>query len=217
MLWFRNQINSSGYMGVVKLEGWPDGYKCTTTKKAFRSELFKDFHLSKNDCKPFDYTFVGYIAMGAVMFVIVVVADVGYRNRWYVQYYWHNMKKRFSRQIVDKDNLCGLILYDAYVVNHPDDSNFVNGEFKDRFETMLHYKAHIWSRDAKFGPKVDVILDAMDANKAAIVKVSNALLNWSWGLFQVDVAFARSIEDKKKQVFFVLLEDFNRASLSKPL
>ena len=213
MRWFRQNINGSGYFETTKLIGWPYGYLCwTSQKQEFLGHLFKEFYMSDGDCS-LSKSLVEFTALGCSMFVILVLAAVWYWNRWYVNYYWLLFKK----------NLCGRSneterrhRYSGFVINHKNNEDFVSGDFKVRMEDKLGYRLHWWGRDSDVGPpKVDVILDAMDASKAVFVIVSNDLLTWSWGIFQVDVAIARRIDNEENKIFFVLLEDINRNYLSK--
>nr|UTM63723.1 Toll-like receptor [Ruditapes philippinarum] len=208
MLWFRDNINSSGFVENIKLLHWPEKYKCRSPQK-LSDKSFKDYE-PVDECEHMSPIIVAIIAAGCSLFVFSILFATGFWNRWYIQYYWYKIsRRRRDCRAVDSETtpLVDKIQFDGYVVYNNEDGSFVHHTFRSFMEDQLGYKLHIWKRNATNGALVDVILDAIYASRNVIVVVSDNLMKDQWCKFQVDVAVDRSIELGRNCVLFVVLED----------
>lgn len=217
MEWFRDQVNSSGYIGNIQLTHWPELYICSSPL-TLEGHMFQDFQ-PDIICKPMDPAVIAAIAIGSFLVVFILVASVGYWNRWHIRYYFYKIRRRIKDSDAAKDPenqpILDRTLYDVYVVSNTNDDHFVHHPFLKLMEEQLGYKLHIWKRDAKNGIYVDVVLDAMYASKQIAVIVSNNLVADKWCKFQVDVAINLCIERQKSCLLLVVLEDIDFKPVSK--
>ncbi|XP_052765030.1 toll-like receptor 2 [Mya arenaria] len=223
--WFRSQIKSNtrgGFLQNVKLVGWPSGYLCRSPREMVGTRL-DDYHLSANDCRPPDPYIPAYIGSACTVFVIAVIATMFYWNRWYIQYYWHRLKKKCKpvRGVSDPERqpLVAPLneMYDAYVIYNHNDMNFVLNNLRRLLEDKLNYKLLLWDREGGVGgSKTDAYFEAMERSKNVIVVVSNNLMNDAWCEFQIDIALLNKVETRgRKNIFLVILTDMDLESVSK--
>ncbi|XP_052762692.1 toll-like receptor 2 [Mya arenaria] len=223
--WFRSQIKSNargGFIQNVKLVGWPIGYFCRSPREMDGKRLI-NYHLSANDCRPPDPYIPVYIGSACTVLIISVFATMFYWNRWYIQYYWHRLKKKYKpvRGVSDPERqpLVAILneMYDAYVIYNHNDRHFVLKDLRRLLEDKLQYKLLLWDRDGGVGgSKADAYFEAMDRSKNVIVVVSNNLMNDAWCEFQIDIALLSKVETRgRKKIFLVILTDMDLESVSK--
>nr|UTM63739.1 Ls-TLR3 [Cyclina sinensis] len=216
MEWFRNNINSTGYVRNVRLLNWPDKYLCRSPT-SLNGHLFQTFQPDQI-CKPLDPVIVAVIAIVSFLFVFSISASVIYWKRWYITFWWYKMTRRSKDgKYTDLERMPILdhIQYDGYIVSNHKDNDFVHHPFRELIENKLGYKLHIWERDSKNGALVDVMLDAIYASRHVLVIVSNNLIRDSWCKFQIDVAIDRSIELNRNCITLVVLEDVDFKAVSR--
>ncbi|KAH3711412.1 hypothetical protein DPMN_071081 [Dreissena polymorpha] len=170
--------------------------------------------MTEKECRPPNPLLPGYIATGCSSFVIIVLVVVAFWNRWYLQYYWHRIKKRFKRKDKERDPerqpfarpRRPRFLFDAYVTNSDADGPFEDNLLVPLVQDKLGYTVHTSNKDGAIGgSKADDYFDAMDVSKSVIVVFSNSLMKDAWCTFQVDIALMRRIESKGKRNIFVVV------------
>lgn len=216
--WFRNQIHvnsSGGFLQNITLIHWPSLYKCTSPSDE-HGILLMDFHKSDADCRPPDpYVFV-YITLGCSTFVFIVLSAVVFWNRWYIQFYWHKVKKGLRKNINGDTERAPLIdksevNFDAFVVYHATDAMFVRHSLCQLLEDRMGYRLLIWDRDGNMGSRTEAYLNAIDSSRHVIVVMSNKMMRDPWCKFQAEIANTSKIEASEgmhtnKNIFIVLRE-----------
>lgn len=216
MEWFRDIINTTGYIGNLMLVNWPEKYLCEGPA-ALTGHLFEGFE-PQVVCKPLNPVYIALIAIGSFLFVFTLTATAVFRNRWYIKYWWYKLGRRrhgLKNKGTERQPLLEQKQFDGYVVSNYKDNQFVHHPFRELLEDKLGYNLHIWERDAQNGALVDVMLDAIYASRKVVVIVSNNLIKDSWCKFQVDVAIDRNIELRDKSLLLVVLDDVDFTPVSK--
>ncbi|KAH3897440.1 toll-like receptor 3 [Dreissena polymorpha] len=227
--WFREQIKEragKGFIGNSQLIGWPEHFKCHSPAVA-KGTLLRDFNEKLQRCHqlPVPYL-VAYIAISSTTFVLVVLFVVGFWNRWYLQYYWHNMKKRSRANSLPESDCFEesegqpllRVKYDGYVLCDSKglDKHAVT-KVIDLFERELNYKLHYEHRDGGLGGSaIEMTFEAMDQSKNIVVVVTENLMRDGYCRFLVEIACLSKQNGKKRwDVVFILMSDINLKSLSK--
>ncbi|KAH3790164.1 toll-like receptor 3 [Dreissena polymorpha] len=231
--WLREQIterDGKGFIGNIQLVGWPEHFKChSPALEKAKGTLFRDFNWDLQKCEdPGRFKIIiAYSAMGSIIFVLVVLSTVGYWNRWYLQYFWHNIRKRSKAGTVPESDFFEQsegqpllpVKFDGYVLCDSKglDKHAVT-KVIDMFERELNYKLHYEHRDGSLGGSaIDMTFEAMDESKNIVVVVTENLMRDSYCRFLVEIACLSKKKGGKNRwdVVFILMSDINLRSVSK--
>ena len=154
------------------------------------------------------------LGSGALMFITVTVCV--YRKRWYIQFYWHKIKKLQGRRRNNTDTATASSLlynkqvrYDAFVLYHESDAHFVRQCLCHLLEVRLGYRLLIWDREGDFGSRAESYFNAIDSSRIVIIVMSDDMMQDPWCYFQAEVAEMdkRGATAIKNKVFVVLRQN----------
>ena len=214
-IWFKKWIERMH--GKIKFNGWPTRFKCNSPPEK-QGSLFIDYKATYEDCKPLNPVTTILASVGTFLIIASVIGVVAYKIRWYIRYWLIKYPRKWFRDVKDdpeRQSLLGAI-YDAYIIYHDRDRQFVVGTLSNFMETEHEYKLFIYDRQFEAGAtKVDVIVDNIYNSNHVIAVVSKHFLKDPWCDFQLNVTIDRQIELKRKFLTLITLEDVDKQLLSK--
>ena len=214
-VWLREWIDRQ--QGKIQFIHWPKLYQCDQPPEKYGTP-FNDYKATYEDCEPVNPVTIILASTGAFLLLVIVLGSLVYKGRWYLRYWLIKYRRKFKCTAKDDPEKQTLLspVYDAYIIYHDKDRQFVSRALSEFMETEHGYKLFIWDRQFEAGAaKVDVMVDNIYNSNHVIAVISKHFLNDPWCDFQLNVTIDRQIELKRNILTLITLEDVDKQLLSK--
>ncbi|XP_061181209.1 toll-like receptor 4 [Saccostrea echinata] len=150
----------------------------------------------------------------AVLFILSVMAIVGYKKRWAIIYRWYlfRLHRKGYTPIGCEDGF----QYDAFLSFADEDRAFVDKVVEQLEEDSdIQFKLCVHYRDFTPGKSISKnIVSAVHSSKKTIVFMSRAYLKSHWCNYELRMAVTEESHMNRKVIIMTLLEEIHRAELS---
>ncbi|XP_072043490.1 toll-like receptor 2 [Amphiura filiformis] len=176
------------------------------------------------DCKPKLWM---YISIGIACLVVVVITTIiVVRYRWHIQYirfllfnrrpYQNYLINNDDDVLGDDEDENGVPRYDAYVIYHGQDEDWVDGELLANIEEGEEpFRLCLKTRDIRAGRLIFNELSLhIQRSRKVIAILSPHFVNDNWCHFELNMAHHRVLAENPNVLIFVLLEDLPQRRLT---
>ncbi|XP_072043499.1 toll-like receptor 6 [Amphiura filiformis] len=168
-----------------------------------------------------------YISIGIACLVVVVIATtIVLRYRWHIRYirfllfnrrpYQNNLINNDDDVLGDDEDEDGVPRYDAYVIYHGQDEDWVDGELLVNIEEGEEpYRLCLKTRDIRAGRLIFNELSLhIQRSRKVIAILSPHFVDDNWCHFELNMAHRRVLEENPNVLIFILLEDLPERKLT---
>lgn len=169
-----------------------------------------------------NWTTITIVSTVSFACVIAIVA-VGYKQRDQIRYLLFRAQLNISVPRKAKTSLGDLIQYDydIFISYHNEDRSFIQDKFLPEVEDPSFrrvgtdsdgikspgFRVCLHERDFEAGmPITENILDAVDRSKKVVIVVSKKYLESQWCTFEMNLAYHRLVESRRKSFVVIILE-----------
>ncbi|XP_072048543.1 uncharacterized protein [Amphiura filiformis] len=176
------------------------------------------------ECKPKLWM---YISIGIACFIVVVITTIiVVRYRWHIQYirfllfnrrpYQNNLINNGDDVLGDDEDEDGVPRYDAYVIYHVQDEDWVDGELLANIEEGEEpFRLCLKTRDIRAGRLILNELSLhIQRSRKIIAILSPHFVDDNWCHFELNMAHRRLLEENPNVLIFILLEELPQRRLT---
>ena len=192
------------------------GYKCI---EPYSGYSITELHL---DCEVPLLMYISVSVTGGLVTIFAAILAVRYR--WHIQYRIFLLFKRRAYLINDDDSdddfedEDGVPRYDAYVIYHDEDEDWVTEQLLANIEEdhEEQFKLCLKDRDMRAGRSIfnELSLHIQRSRKTLVI-LTPRFVDDNWCYFQLNMAHHRVLEESHNVLIFVILEEIpdNRLTL----
>ncbi len=201
LLWFMQWIRS----GEISLADYSNSsYQCASPDKLNKTPLL-DYNLTPDMCISHTLLII-LTSVGSVVTVIICVATLVYRYRWYIRYYWFLLRSRKQRLRNDDE----AYHFDAFISYMHRDRAFVIEQLLPELEYRggLHLCLH--DRNWLAGADIaDNIIESIESSRRTVLVVSNDFARSEWCQLEMALAHTNMLQMHRDSLVLILLEDID--------
>ncbi|XP_072046927.1 toll-like receptor 4 [Amphiura filiformis] len=167
-----------------------------------------------------------YITIGVACLLVVIIATILIvRYLWHIQYIrfilfnrrpYQNYLVNENDDIIDNDDEDGVPRYDAYVIYHGQDEDWVDGELLANIEEGEEpFRLCLKTRDIRAGrPIFNELSLHIQRSRKVIAILSPHFVDDNWCHFELNMAHRRVLEENPNVLILVLLEELPQRRLT---
>ncbi|XP_072048540.1 toll-like receptor 2 type-2 [Amphiura filiformis] len=168
-----------------------------------------------------------YISIGIACFIVLVIATIiVVRYRWHIEYirfllfnrrpYQNNLINNDDDVLGDDEDEDGVPRYDAYVIYHVQDEDWVDGELLANIEEGEEpFRLCLKTRDIRAGRLILNELSLhIQRSRKVIAILSPHFVDDNWCHFELNMSHRRLLEENPNVLIFILLEELPQRRLT---
>ena len=179
------------------------------------------------DCDLPIVTYISIVVTCAVLVIITIITTVMMvKYRWHIQYRLFLLfnRREYQNYLVNNDvelhdfeGEDGVPLYDAYVIYHNQDEDWVDEQLLANIEEgdQEHFKLCLKNRDIRAGRLIfnELSLHIRRSRKTLVI-LTPRFVDDNWCYFQLNMAHHRVLEENHNVLIFIILEDIPNERLT---